>query len=738
LIPISVLRSAGAAEGARRDPNSKSIAPVSDYAAHRSAADSSNDRGEPQSPNRTSFFGELKRRNVHKVGVAYIVAGWALAQGIAQVFPVFGAPNWAIRLLFILIILGFPVAAGFAWLFELTPEGIKRTAVADAANQHSHGRAWIYVITVGAVFLSGLFFVGRYTAHHLVLRISPSPEAVRSDKEYKRRGSTPMSAQSIAVLPFENLSSDQGNAFFAEGIQDEILTRLAKIGALKVISRTSTAHLAHTPKNLPGIARQLGVANILEGSVQKAGDTVHVNVQLIRAVTDEHIWAESYDRKLDDIFGVEKEIAQNIASVLNAKLTGGEDADLAQKPTNNAWAYAAYLRGNTQLWRANEQSLLDAAQSYEQAVRRDPQFAFAWAALARAHSVIYYVNDTTPARAAMAQRAIVEADRLQPQAPETQLARGYFNELVLHDYKTTADLMKQAHRTWPGNFEILQLLAFATARLGEWQESADAWDAAIALNPRDLLMRFWAAQIPMNSRDFATADRIIEEGLEVDPNDQRLLAAKAEILQALGQLDQAQLIVSRLNPQPADFEVNAAIWYQAKLRRNSSSALELFQRLSQPTERGHDWLVNRFYYGELQNLSGDKIGARASFTKVRDEANAGLQKQPDNARLGLCAIEAAIALSERDSVLRLIEQRSGAIRGDQRRHLETEELRARMLAKSGIKGAGDEAIPLLELLLEEPYNSPWTHVPLTPALLRLDPDFDSLRGNARFQKLCRQ
>jgi len=666
-----------------------------------------------------------------------VVGGWALAQGIAQVFPVFDVPNWAIRLFVLLIILGFPVAAGFAWLFELTLKGIKRTAVADAAQEHSRGKTWIYVIIIGAVLLTGLFFLGRSTARRLLVRILPAREALRSDKEDARRSSPSLSAQSIAVLPFENLSSDKENAFFAEGIQDEILTRLAKMGALKVISRNSTAHLAHTPKNLPEIARQLGVANVLEGSVQKAGDTVHVNVQLVRAPTGDQIWAESYDRKLDDIFGVENEIAQNIASALNARLTG-EDGSLAQKPTNNAWAHAAYLRGNTQLWRANEQSLFDAAQSYEQAVRRDPQFALAWAALAKVHSILYYVNDSTPARAAMAERAIAEADRLQAHAPETQLAQGYFDEFVLHDYKATADLMEQAHRRWPGNFELLQLLAFATARLGEWQKSAAAWDEAIALNPRDMLTRFWAAQIPMNLRDFGKADRMIEEGLEIEPNDQRLLAAKVEILQALGQLDQAQSIVRRLNPQPGDFEVTAAVWYQAKLRRDSKSALELFQHLSQPTERGYDWLINRFYYGDLQNLAGDKIGARASFTKVRDEANAGLQKQPDNGRLALCAIDAAIALRERDSVLRLIEQRSDAIRGDRRHLLDGEEVRARMLAKSGVKGAGDEAIPLLEHLLQVPYNSPWIHVPLTPALLRLDPDFDSFRSDPRFQRLCRQ
>lgn len=690
-------------------------------------------RTQAQPSNQTNFFGELKRRNVHKVAAAYIVGGWALAQGIAQVLPVFDISNWVIRLLVLMIILGFPVAVSFAWLFELTPEGIKRTAVADAANEHSRGKTWIHVIIIGALFLSALFFLGRYTAHRLV-PVSRARDAVPPEKENK----APVSPQSIAVLPFENLSSDKENAFFADGIQDEILTCLAKIGALKVISRSSTAHLTPTPKNLPGVARQLGVANILEGSVQKSGETVHVNVQLVRVATNDHIWAESYDRKLDDIFGVEKEIAQNIASALNARLTGGEDAALAQRPTNNPWAHAAYLRGNTELWRANEQSLFDAAQSYELAVRNDPQFALGWAGLGRAHALLYYVNDTTPARATMAENAIAQAERLDAQSPETQLARGYFDELVLHDYKATANLMERAHRAWPGNFELLQLLAFATARLGEWQKSADAWDEAIALNPRDVLTRFWAAQVPMNLRDFAKASQIIDEGLEVEPNDQRLLAAKAEILQARGQLQQAQFIVSKLNPQPADFDVNAAVWYQTKLRRDSNSALELFRRLSQPTERGNDWLVNCFYYGELQNLAGDKRGAHASFTQLRDEANAGLQKQPDNGRLALCAIEAGIALSDRDSVLRLIEQRSGMIRGDQRHEFDSEELRARMLARSGAKDAGDEAIPLLERLLHVPYNPPWTHVPLTPALLRLDPDFDSLRRDSRFQELCRQ
>ena len=312
-----------------------------------------------------NFFSELKRRNVYKVAVAYAIVGWLLVQIATQVFPFLEIPNWVVRLVIAIVVIGFPIALVIAWAFEATPEGIKRTEIADAMPAAATGHkkhAWIYIVVICGAISVALFSLGRYTAGN------------------KTVSSNEFSNKSIAVLPFENLSSDKENAYFAEGIQDEILTRLAKIGALKVISRTSTSHFASSPQNLPEIARQLGVANILEGTVQKARDAVHVNVQLIRAATDDHLWAESYDRNLDDIFGVEKEVAQSIASALNAKLTGAEEKALADKPTTNLAAYDAYLRGNTQFWEINEQSLLAAEKSYKEAVRLDSQFAIAWAA----------------------------------------------------------------------------------------------------------------------------------------------------------------------------------------------------------------------------------------------------------------------------------------------------------------------------------------------------------------------
>src|SRR6266487_1370745 len=255
-----------------------------------------------------NFFAELKRRNVYKVAVAYIVAGWALSQGIAQVFPVFDIPNWIIRLMVLLIIIGLPIALTLAWMFELTPQGIKRTEDVDlvAAAQKPKKRTWIFIVIIGAAVSIGLFFLGRFSAGNT----TASPAGITN--------------KSIAVLPFDNLSRDPDNAYFAEGVQDEILTRLAKVADLKVISRTSTQHFKSAPDNRPQIAKQLGVAHIVEGSVQKAGDSVRVNVQLINALTDAHLWADTYDRKLTDIFAIESEIAKTVADTLQAKLSCSE------------------------------------------------------------------------------------------------------------------------------------------------------------------------------------------------------------------------------------------------------------------------------------------------------------------------------------------------------------------------------------------------------------------------------
>ena len=439
---------------------------------------------------------------------------------------------------------------------------------------------------------------------------------------------SPIPEKSIAVLPFENLSDDKSNAYFVGGIQDEILTRLSKIADLKVISRTSTQKCRSAPDNLREIGQQLGVANLLEGSVQKAGNAVHINVQLIKAATDDHLWAESYDRKLDDIFGVEKEVAQNIAAALKAKLTSAEEQVLAQRPTDNPAAYEAYLRGKALLWEGNEDAVRAAIQSYEEAVRLDPQFALAWPVFRSARSVGFYYMDSTPAARAAAEQSLAKAEALQPELPEIHLARANFGYFVLGDNKHVRDVLQQLHLIWPNNADVIQLLAFTYQRLGEWQKAIDAFDQVIVLNPRYLLVRKFAAYTRCDVRDWPGAQRILDEALQIWPADLNLLATKAQIFQANGRLDEAQLIVDKLKPDRLDYDAVGAVWYQAKLRRKPATALKLFEPLARRTDSLKEWMRDAQIVGQLQELSGDMAAARATFTTVRNATEAILREQP--------------------------------------------------------------------------------------------------------------
>ena len=379
-----------------------------------------------------SFFRELKRRNVYKVAVAYAVVGWLLVQIATQTFPFFDIPNWAIRLVILLVVIGFPIALIIAWAFELTPEGIARTESMPSGPKR---RGWIYVAGIAGVLSIGIFLLGRYT-----VRIS----SVSS--EIGLIGDAPLPVKSIAVLPFENRSEDKANAYFADGIQDEILTRLAKIADLKVISRTSTQRYKSSPENLPEIAKQLGVEHVLEGSVQKAGEQVRVTVQLIRGVTDSHVWAETYDRKLTDIFAVESEIAETIARSLQAKLTPREQQAVAAKPTENPAAYEAYLRGLA-LW--NKLTVLpedseEMVRHFSRAVELDPKFAVGWSFLSVAHSFKYEEFDPTPQRAAQAKEALERALVLQPDLGEAHFAEGMYRYKVLRDYEKALEAFQKA------------------------------------------------------------------------------------------------------------------------------------------------------------------------------------------------------------------------------------------------------------------------------------------------------
>jgi TolB-like protein/Flp pilus assembly protein TadD len=422
---------------------------------------------------RPSFFAELKRRNVYKVAVAYAIVGWLLVQVATQVFPFLEIPNWVVRLVIALVVIGFPIALVIAWAFEATPEGIKRTEVADATHEHSRGKTWIYVVIIGAAISAALFFVGRYTAGN-------NASAARNE----------LPAISFGVLPFDNLSRDPDNAYFAEGVQDEILTRLAKIADLKVISRTSTQRFKSAPSDLPAIAKQLGVMHILEGSVQKANDQVRVNVQLINALTDAHLWADTYDRKLVDIFSVESEIAKTIADTLQAKLTGSEKTAMSKKPTANPEAYELYLKGRF-FW--NKRTAADLRRSidyFNQAIAKDPNYALAYAGLAQAWKLLPAFNggapqDCFPQAESAAQKALALDDTLS----DAHAALASLKGVNGFDYAGAITEYERAIQLNPNDATAHQWFANDTlANIGQTEREVAVMKRAVELDPLSLII----------------------------------------------------------------------------------------------------------------------------------------------------------------------------------------------------------------------------------------------------------
>jgi TolB-like protein/Flp pilus assembly protein TadD len=544
--------------------------------------------------------------------------------------------------------------------------------------------------------------------------------------------------KSIAVLPFENWSEEKANAYFADGIQDEILARLSKIADLKVISRTSTQKYKSAPSNLREIAQQLGVANVLEGNVQKAADQVRITVQLINALNDSHLWAETYDRKFVDVFQVESDVAQKIAAALEAKLTGREKSDIASVGTQNSQAYDAYLRALAVYREYNYDALQRASQALEQAVGLDPDFAAAWALLARMRTLAYFWGfDQTEASRVAAGKALDTALSLQPKLAEAQLAKGFYEYLVVRDYYLARRTLEELRLRWPNNDEAVATLGYIALRQGRWNEGREYIDEAIALNPRDLYLRMQAAYARRDVRDFPAALRTIDEALGIWPDEVNFIGIKAGVYQALGQLDKAAVLLRSVHPSAKDVHAVQPIWYQAMLRRDPAAAITLLRTLTNPPnslppmlDAGcHLWL------GEVERLSGNITEARTSYTKAQDTLEKKLKQEPQNPRLvSLLALTLA-GLGEREAALREADRAVELLPSakDARTGPEYEEVRARIRARFG---DGDRAIPTLKHLLEIPSDGGSISPTLTPALLRLDPDFDQLRSDPRFQELC--
>src|SRR5437867_3464573 len=454
-----------------------------------------------------NFFSELKRRNVYKVAVAYAVVGWVIAQIATQIFPFVEIPNWIVRLVIVLIAIGFPVALVIAWAFEATPEGIKRTEVADAmpvsAATRRKKHAWIYVVVIAAAISVTLFFLGRYTAGNKSVASVPNE----------------LPAKSIAVLPFDNLSRDPDNAYFAEGVQEEILTRLAKVADLKVISRTSTQRFKSAPSDLREIAKQLGVMNIVEGSVQKANDQVRVNVQLINAMTDAHLWADTYDRKLIDIFSVESEIAKTIADTLQVKLTGSEKQMMTAQPTTDTAAYELYHKGRSLWEKRTGDNIPKAIAFFQQAIERDPNYALAYAGLASAYILSpFYTGADRREAGSKAKEAALKALRLDPNLAEAHAALGkvlFFSEIDLagatREYKRAIELKPNdadAHH-WFSNDSL--------AALGQFDEAIAEGKRSVELDPLSIVINADLGETFFYARRFDESEAQLRKTLEIDP-----------------------------------------------------------------------------------------------------------------------------------------------------------------------------------------------------------------------------
>ena len=543
-----------------------------------------------------SFFSELKRRNVYKVAVAYAVVGWLLAQIATQIFPFLEIPNWVVRLVIVLIAIGFPIALVIAWAFEATPEGIKRTEVADATHEHSRGKAWIYIVIIGAGISVALFFLGRYSTG------SKATTAVSNE----------LFAKSIAVLPFDNLSRDPDNAFFAEGVQDEILTRLAKVADLKVISRTSTQRFKAAPSDLREIAKQLGVMNILEGSVQKSNDKVRINVQLINAVTDTHLWADIYDRKLTDLFTVESDIAKTIADTLQAKLTGSEKVMMAKTPTTNQEAYQLYLQGRFFWNKRTAPDLRKAAEYFDQAIQKDPNYALAYATKAQALLLLPAYgggapNDYFPAAIAAAEKAL----SIDPKSPEAQTALANLKGAYDFDY--------------PGAIAALE--------------------RAIELNPNDATAHNWLgndvlANVGQTEREMQEMKR----ALELDPLSLVINTNVGVASIHAGQLDQA---IAQLRKT---LEMDASFYYARynlglalELKGDTAGAIDQFQKAVVPDDPVPLW-----YLGHLYGLLGRKDEARKILEQLQQE-----RKQRYTPAYALAVVY--LGLGDRDQALRCLE-----------------------------------------------------------------------------------
>jgi TolB-like protein/Tfp pilus assembly protein PilF len=679
--------------------------------------------------NARSFFTELKRRRVYSVAVAYVVVAWLLIQIATQVFPFFGIPNWVVRLVVLLSILGFPIAVVCAWAFEMTPEGIKFEGDVDRRITRKIGRKLTALIIIVAAVAAGL----------MIFRFLHSQQSIEAAKQ--PRLAVAIEGKSIAVLPFENLSEEKANAYFADGIQDEILVRLAKIADLKVISRTSTQHYKSAPENLRKVGKELGVAHLLEGSVQRTANRVRVNAQLIDARTDAHLWAQTYDRDLADVFAIQSEIAKAIAEQLQAKLSPNEKKAIEQPPTTDLAAFDLYSRAKSILLTESfsvtgDPDLRKAIELLDEAVKRDPSFFDAYCQLAYAHENLYALrgSDHTPARLALAEAALQAATRLRPNAAETHLARAQYLYYGLRDYAGALAQLEIARRGLPNDPRLFEVTGYILRRRGQHEEGLQNLQRAVELDPRNF---FTLQQIALSYQflgRYADSITALDRALAIMPDNlTRALRGLFYFCWKADTRSPLQTIDAILAQEPSAIAGSADIWFLCALAERDPAAAEraLVALGDNPCwAEGVINLSRSFGEGLLARMTKDEARARTAFEAARAQQEKIVQAQPDYGP-ALCVlglIDAALgrkdlALDEGRRAIALTPVEKDVNNG------------SRVLQYFAITAAwaGDKELALQQL--EAGLRAPDASQMLSYGALKLLPFWDPLRGDPRFEKI---
>jgi TolB-like protein/Flp pilus assembly protein TadD len=667
----------------------------------------------------STFFKELQRRKVYRVAVAYAVVAGGVIQLASAVFPAWELPSWALRLVVVLLLAGFPIALVLAWAFDVTPAGIQAT---EEATPQSAGQTLLRrrrnVILLGSLGLAVSLIAGFF--------LLPRASAKKLDK-------------SIAVLPFENLSDDKENAYFADGIQDDILTNLSKIGDLKVISRTSVMSYRGKTPNVREIGKTLGVSAILEGSVRREGNRVRVNVQLINATNDEHLWANNYDRDLIDVFAIQTDLAHEIVDALQAKLSPVEKAQMDRKPTQNADAYLLYVQAHDIFNRADRfrDDTLKAEGLYEQAVKKDPAFALAFAGLGMVENWIYHGFDPIPARRDKAKAAVDSAIRLQPELPEARLALGFFYYYCDRDdqhYQRALDEFATAQRSLPNNAEVYLAIGAIERRQGKWAQSTANMEKGAALDPKN----GWVLQnLALNyqaTRNFELADKTLDRALAASPQSFSIRGIKAKLaMEWKGDLSVTEKALSEVPPglDPEGLVTISRI-NVLTLQRKFAEALQLVQKLPDETVHGEGTAPTpkAFLEGILHLLLGERDKARADFERARVITEKSVHDVPDDpgrhAQLG--AILAGLgrkdeAIREGKRAVELLPESKDAFDGPQ--------VTVALAQIYCWTGEHEQALQLIEHSLATPNG-------ITVPLLKIDPVWDPLRSDPRFIALLKK